>query len=155
MMVDWIDKMFKHARLKQWYETFWAFDIHGTVLIPTFRKSSMDSEFYPWAKETLQLISKRKDIIMIMYTSSYPEEIEHYQKLLKKNNIHFDYINENPDVTSNLGNFGDYDKKFYFNVLMEDKAGFDPETEWYQIFSLLKKYESENYLPDPKWTVKY
>lgn len=155
MMVTWIDKMFKHAFKKEWFITYWAFDIHGTVLIPTFRKDSYDSDFYPYAKETLQLLSKRDDIVMIISTSSYPQEIEHYQKVFKENDIHFKYVNENPDIDSTKGNFGYYENKFYFNVLFEDKAAFDPETEWEQIYNLLKKYEKENYLPNPKWTTKY
>ena len=155
MLYKWIEKMFEHSFEKEWLETYWGFDIHGTILVPTFRKNSFDSEFYPWAKETLQLISKRKDIVMILFTSSYPEEIEHYQKVFKENDINFDYVNENPMVAANLGNFGHYEKKIYFNVLFEDKAGFDPMTEWYQVYSLLKKYENENYLPDPSWSTKY
>lgn len=155
MMVNWINKMFNHAFEKQWFETYWCIDIHGTILVPTFRRDSKDSKFYPYAKETLQLLTKRKDIVMIMYTSSYPEEIEHYQKVFKENDIHFKYVNENPDVASNLGNFGDYDKKFYFNVMLEDKAGFTPEIEWKQIYDYLIKCEKENYLPNPKWTTKF
>ena len=155
MMYKWIDKMFKHAFEKEWYSTYWAFDIHGTILVPTFRKNSYDAEFFPWAKETLQLISKRKDIIMLLFTSSYPEEIDHYIKVFNENDILFDYINSNPFINSSAGNFGYYKDKFYFNALFEDKAGFDPETEWYQIYSLLKQYENDNYLPDPTWSTKY
>lgn len=155
-MIHWIPKMFEHAFEKRWYETYWSFDIHGTILVPTFRKDSYDSEFYPWAKETLQYITeKRKDIIMILSTSSYPEEIEHYQKVFKENDIYFKYVNENPDIDSSKGNFGYYVNKFYFNVLIEDKAGFTPETEWYQIYSLLRQYEEANYLPDPDWSTKF
>jgi len=155
MLVDWIDKMFHHAFEKEWYLTYWAFDIHGTILVPTFRKNSYDSEFYPWAKETLQLLTKRKDIIMILSTSSYPEEIKHYQKVFKENDIYFEYINENPEIDTSKGNFGYYKNKFYFNVLFEDKAGFSPKKEWLPIYSLLKKYEFLNYLPDPSWSTKY
>lgn len=155
MICQWIDKMFKRAFEKKWYNTYWAFDIHGTILIPTFRKNNMDFKFYPWAKETLQLISKRKDIVMIMFTSSYPKEIIHYQKMFKNNNIHFDFINENPIIANNLGNFGFYENKFYFNVLFEDKSGFSPYEEWKPIYDLLTKYNKEEYLPDPNWTIKY
>ena len=154
-MDTWIKKMFAHSFEKEWYETYWAFDIHGTILIPTFRKDSYDSDFYPYAKEVLQLLTKRKDIVLIISTSSYPKEIEHYQKVFKENDIHFEYVNENPDIDSSKGNFGYYENKFYFNVLFEDKAGFDPEVEWELIYDLLKKYEERNYLPDPKWTTKY
>ena len=155
MMIDWIKKMFAHSFEKEWFETYWAFDIHGTILVPTFRKDSYDSEFYPYAKETLQLLTKRDDIVLIISTSSYPEEIEHYQKVFKENNIHFKYINENPDIDSSKGNFGYYEDKFYFNVLIEDKAGFVPEEEWRPILLLLAYYESTNYLPDPNWSTKF
>jgi len=155
MIVDWIRKMFKHSFEKEWFHTYWGFDIHGTILIPTFRKDSYDSDFYPWAKETLQLISKRKDVVMILYTSSYPKEIEHYIQVFNENNIHFKYINENPEIDTAKGNFGHYEDKFYFNVLFEDKAGFDPETEWKQVYDLFKQYEADSYLPDPKWSTKY
>jgi hypothetical protein len=155
MMTDWIQKMFKHSFEKEWYETYWAFDIHGTILIPTFRKDSYDSDFYPYAKETLQLLTKREDIVMIISTSSYPEEIEHYQKVFKENDIHFKYVNENPDIDSSKGNFGYYENKFYFNVMLEDKAGFVPEKEWRQILLLLSHYQIANYLPDSKWSTKF
>jgi len=155
MMTNWINKMFHHAFEKEWYTTYWAFDIHGTILVPTFRKDSYDSEFYPWAKETLHLLTKRKDIVMILYTSSYPEEIEHYQKVFKENDIYFKYVNENPDIDSSRGNFGHYEKKFYFNVLIEDKASFSPETEWKPIYDLLIKYNKDGFLPNPKWSTKY
>jgi|AntAceMinimDraft_10_1070366.scaffolds.fasta_scaffold21913_4 hypothetical protein len=155
MIVDWIDTMFKYSFKRKWYETYWAFDIHGVVLIPSYRKKHLHVNFYPWAKETLQLFTKRKDIIMIMFTSSYPEEIEYYYKIFKENDIHFQYINDNPEIDSQKGNFGYYEKKFYFNVLFEDKAGFQADTEWKMIYDLMLKYEYANYLPDPKWITKY
>jgi len=155
MMYKWIEKMFAHSFEKEWYETYWAFDVHGTILYPNYRKNQFHATFYPWAKETLQLISKRDDIIMIMFTSSYPAERQYYDKVFKHFDIHFKYINENPEIDSSKGNFGHYDDKFYFNVLFEDKAGFDPETEWYQIYSLLTQYENDKYLPDPSWSTKF
>ena len=154
-MVNWIKKMFEHSLKKEWFYTYWAIDIHGTILIPTFRKNSLDSNFYPYAKETLELISNRKDIILILYTSSYPDEIKHYQEIFEKNNIHFNYINENPEIDSDKGNFGYYEKKFYFNVLIDDKAAFDPETDWEPLYNLFIEYKKNNFLPDINWTTKY
>ena len=155
MMYQWIDKMFDHSFKKEWFETYWAFDIHGTILKPNFRKDHFHAEFYPYAKETLQLLSKRADIVLIMATSSYPNEIEYYQQVFKDNDIHFKYINENPEIDSSKGNFGDYSKKYYFNVMFEDKAGFNPETEWRPVYETLKRYERDGMLPDPKWTTKF
>ncbi|MBK7653117.1 MAG: hypothetical protein IPJ20_23605 [Flammeovirgaceae bacterium] len=119
------------AKEKQWRKTYWAFDIHGTILKPNFKQYEITKEFYPHAKEVLQLISKQKDIVKILYTCSYPNEIEQYVSYFNANGIHFDYVNENPDVAD--GSYGYYKEKFYFNVLMDDKAGFDGETDWLTI----------------------
>jgi len=155
MIVNWIEKMFKHSFEKKWYETYWAFDVHGVILKPNHRKNSIYVEFYPHAKEALQLISKRNDIVMILSTSSYPEEIKHYMKVFEENDIHFKYVNENPEINSKKGNFGHYDQKFYFNVLFEDKAGYSPETEWKLVKELFIVYEVHKHFPNKKWSTKY
>jgi len=155
MITDWIDKMFRYSFNREWYETYWAIDIHGVVLKPTYRRNNFRAHFYPYAKETLKLLSDRKDVILIMFTSSYPEEIKNYIKTFEPLGIHFKYINENPEIDSSRGNFGYYKDKFYFNVLFEDKAGFNPEIEWNEIYNLLKEYECKNYFPNQKWTTKF
>lgn len=155
MLIKWIQKMFKHSFEKEWYETYWAIDIHGVIFRPNYRKNDLHADFYPYAKEVLQLISsKRPDIILIMFTSSYPTEIEYYKNVFKENGINFKYINENPEIDSSKGNFGCYDKKFYFNVLIDDKCGFEPE-EWEDIYNLFIEYEKTNYKPNPNWSFKY
>lgn len=155
-MIDtFIKKMFSNAFKKEYFETYWAIDLHGVVFKPNHRKEKLEAEFYPWAKKTLQLMTKRKDIVMIISSSSYPEEIEYYQKVFKENDIHFKYINENPDIDTAKGNFGYYKDKFYFNVMFEDKAGFDPYYYWKLIYSTLKYQEISNSLPDPKWSTKF
>lgn len=154
MIIKWIEKMFKYSFSKEWYETYWAIDVHGVIFRPNHRRNSRYAEFYPFAKETLQILSNRPDIVLIMFTSSYPEEVIYYNNILKENGIIFKYINDNPEIDSSKGNFGFYDKKFYFNVLFDDKAGFDPETEWEQIYHLLLEYETTNYKPNPNWTTK-
>jgi hypothetical protein len=75
--------------------------------------------------------------------------------VFKHHNIHFNYINENPEIDSSKGNFGYYENKYYFNVMLEDKAGFIPEMEWKMIYDLLISYEKSGYFPDPKWSTKY
>ena len=92
---------------------------------------------------------------MIMFTSSYPAEINYYNGVFKHFDINFKYINENPDINTSKGNFGHYTSKFYFNVLFEDKAGFDPMNDWEDVYHYLLECEQNNYLPDPKWTTKF
>jgi hydroxymethylpyrimidine pyrophosphatase-like HAD family hydrolase len=155
MLADFIQKMFDNSIKKEWYETYWAFDLHGTILLPNHKKNLIEMNYYPFALETLQLLTERPDIKMILWTSSFPKEIDQYVKNFKLDNIYFDAINENPNISSRNGNFGHYDKKFYFNVMFEDKAGFNPEIEWEQIYNLLKKYEEIGFLPNLAWTTKF
>jgi len=150
-----IRKTFEISFKKEWYNTYWVFDIHGTILKPTYNLNFNNEEFYPYAKSALQLISNRSDIIMILWTCSYPNEIEKYVKFFKELNINFNHINENPGISSNMGNFGYYERKFYFNVLFEEKSGFDPEIEWKEVYDLMLFYEQNNIMPNPKWTTKY
>lgn len=151
-ILSWIKTMFEHAEKKQWFETYWAFDIHGTISKPDYRKSTKEILYYPFAKETLQLLSERLDTIIILFTSSYPEEIKIYNEVFKSDNINFKYINENPDVSDAKGSFGYYYQKMYFNVFLEDKAGFNPEKDWEPIYNYLKE---TTYRPDPTWSMKY
>ncbi len=154
-IVQQIKRTFDISFKKEWYDTYWAFDIHGTILKPSYDLNETSFEFYPYAKEALRLISKREDIHMIMYTCSYPHEIQKYLTHFTLNSISFDHVNKNPGISSNMGNFGFYDEKFYFNVLFEDKAGFDPETEWEEVFDLMEMYNKELILPNRKWSTKY
>jgi hypothetical protein len=144
MITRAIKTCFEQARLKNWDKTYWAFDIHGTMLKPTFKTGIVSTEFYPYAKEVMQLLTKQKNIVRILYTCSYPEEIIQYLKYFKDHSIEFDHVNENPDVCA--GAYGHYDRKFYFNVLFEDKAGFDPMTDWKLVYDLITTngYTDEN-----------
>jgi hypothetical protein len=67
-------------------------------LKPNYTYGNIPDEFYPLALETLQMISKMSDVVIFLYTCSHPHEIEQYLKLFSDNNIHFKYVNENPEV---------------------------------------------------------
>ena len=135
MILEAIDKAFRRTKSKGWEYSYWAFDIHETILKPNWKVEVLPTEFYSYAKETLKLVSDRKDIKMILYTCSRPEEIEKYLTLFEANGIHFDFVNKNPDVVNE--GFGFYDDKPYFNVLFEDKAGFNAKQDWKPVYDLL------------------
>lgn len=130
-----IKNAFINAKERNWDRTYWAIDIHQTMIKPTWSSESIPTEFYPKAKETLRYISSRTDIVIILYTCSHPHEVEQYLKLFKEWGIRIDYVNSNPEVTN--GNYGYYDQKPYFNVLLEDKAGFDPLKDWDEVYNSL------------------
>lgn len=136
MITKAIEKAFHNARVKKWDKTYWAFDIHETIIKPNWSTEEIPTDFYDKAKEALQLISKRKDIVRILFTCSHPGEIAKYLQLFNRHNIHFDYVNENPEVV-NL-KYGNYDKKPYFNVLFEDKSGFDANEDWEKVIEVIK-----------------
>ena len=151
----WLKKMFNHAENKQWYETYHCFDIHGVISKPDYRKNGTNFKinYYPYAKETLQYLTKnRPDMILFLLTSSSKEEIKCYMRQFKKDNIHFKYVNENPEICNTKGAFGTYDKKPYFNSYWEDKSGFRPEKDWKPI---LKYFKKNKYKPNKKWSMKF
>ena len=137
-IVGAIEKARARAKEKNWDYTYWFFDVHEVIIKPNYEPGKIPTEFYPDAKETLQMISKRKDIKMHMFTCSWPHEIEQYDKLFRENDIFFDFTNnKNPEVTNNA--LGHYENKPYFNVCCEDKSGFLP-SHW----KYIKKYLEEN-----------
>ena len=137
MIIRTIKNSLQTAAAKNWEKTYWAFDIHGTILHPTYQTGVVSSEFYPDAVEVLQIISRREDIVRILYTCSFPHEILTYLEYFKKHGIRFDHVNENPAICT--GAYGHYERKFYFNILFEDKAGFDPMKDWTAVLGFLRK----------------
>jgi hypothetical protein len=139
-----IKNHFEYKEKRGWDKTYWFFDIHGTILKPNYTYGNTPKDFYPYAKETLQFLSKLPDICMILYTCSHPHEIEEYIKLFEENDIKFQYVNDNPEIVTDVNGYGCYDKKPYVNVLFEDKAGFDPETEWKLVLFLMREKYGKN-----------
>ncbi len=127
-----LTRAFEKKKKNNWSHIYFYFDVHETVLYPDYDNTT--TEFYPHAKDVLQYLSTRNDIVLALYTCSYPTEIERYQKFFKENNINFKLINKNPEVENNK--WGYFKDKPYFNVLFEDKAGFDAEHDWIAV----KKY---------------
>ena len=122
-----IENQFKRMEERRWDKIYYFFDLHETVLYPDY-DNKHELRFYPYAKKVLQYLSNREDISISVYTCSYPKEIEKYMKFFKDHGIEFEFINKNPDVENTT--YGYYEDKPYFNVLFEDKAGFDAEEDW-------------------------
>ena len=113
---------------RNWEKIYVAVDLHGVICPPDYKKSGEHTDFYPYAKETLQMLSKRKDVCLILWTCSYPNELKETLLWLKDNDIKMDYVNENPECHSTR--LGDFSKKFWAAVILDDKAGFEGETDW-------------------------
>ena len=135
------DASMTKAKSRGWGEIFIFSDIHDTIIKPNYKAGDIPTEFYPHAKEALQMLSERRDMILGLYTCSHPHEIEEYLTFFKSHGINFEHVNENTDVVTEEGGYGCYDKKPYFNVLMEDKCGFDAKNDWIAIIDYLDSTE--------------
>lgn len=122
-----------------------AIDVHDTVLMKSKCRVVVNGEvcevslpnagtecFFPKAKEVLQQMSKCDTIRIILYTSSSSEEISKYLGIFKRSNIRIHAVNSNPDVVSEV-QYADFSSKFFFDILLDDKAGFDPKTDWEEL----------------------
>ncbi len=129
-----IKQSFLDMERKGFDKLYYFVDLHSTCIKPNYKAGDIPTEFYPMAKEALQLLSDSEEICLVMYTCSQPNEVVQYVKFFEENGIKFEYINENPEVTTENGGYGNYDKKPYFNVLMDDKCGFSGDEDWTGIF---------------------
>lgn len=129
---------------KGWTERIYVFvDIHSTVIKPTYSKTEDGLDYYEHAKDTLKYLSDRKDIVLIYYSCTPMDRAVAQVAEFAKDGIIFDYINENPEVTTSESGYGDYSMKPYFNVLLDDKAGFDPSSDWVFIWNYYYCKEKE------------
>lgn len=136
MIVDAIQAAFSRAHKKNWWKLYVAVDVHGVIFYSTHDKS-VQRKFMPGAKEALLYLSRRKDITLFLWSCSHPEEVEELKVFFKKHGINFTYYGENPEVTN--GALGFYEKKPYYNILLDDKAGFNHE-EWPLVLEEFKKH---------------
>lgn len=124
-----IKRAFTKGRSRGWDRIYVAVDIHDTMVGANYSKE-IPTEFYDNAKRILQYLTKRRDVVLLLFTCSHPPEIEKYLKFFEGEGIIFKYANENPDVKTDTHGYGNYDKKMYFDVILEDKGGFEPESDW-------------------------
>lgn len=128
-----LERNWEKAKKKKWDCIYIAIDIHDTIVYGNYDNTNIPTKFTPHAKQTLQYLSNRKDIVMFLYTCSHKHEIKKYEVFFKENGIKFQSVNKNPAVENN--DLGCYDDKPYFNLLLDDKAGFDCENDWLSIYN--------------------
>jgi len=107
------------------------FDLHGTLIKPHTEKI----EWYPYAKEVLRVLTLRDDVNLILWISAYHKDLIEFLNECESEHIHFNYVNENPAVDK-INYYGDFSDKYYFDLIFEDKAGFEPD-EFETIFNHL------------------
>ena len=143
MIADSVIKSFeKKEKVKKihgrWmYPMFWAIDLHDVIIPASYKRTNQGRQFAFGAREVLQWLTNREDMCLILYTCSHDSYVDEVLTWMQVNGIRFDYVNENPEVGSDdLRNIGG---KFYFDVLLEDKAGFDLNYDWGNIKGALEE----------------
>ena len=135
-LISYIEKVFNGLNNGSFKCIYIMVDVHNTILKPTFDKKET-FEYFPYAKETLQLLSEKENIKLIMWTSSYDEKIQMYLRHFEENGIIFNFVNENKEY-GNVS-FACFDAKFYYDIGIDDKFGFDAEHDWKEIYTFLTK----------------
>ena len=136
-----IIKAFEAAfyRLKEnnWYYIVVLVDIHDTIFKATYSKEE-NYEYIGKAKDALQVMSARKDIKIILWSSTFSKV--QYILQLDKDNIIVDAFNRNIDGIENTG-IACFDEKPYFNVGIDNAFGFEPERDWDDIYNYLSQLQ--------------
>lgn len=121
----------------KWPKMFWAIDLHDVMIPGTYTRNNDGRMLYPNALEVLQWLTNRKDMAIILFTSSHIDAINDIIAWFEPQGIKFDFVNENPLCTNH--HLCDFSKKFYFDLMLEDKAGFDGMEDWLVIKQTLMR----------------
>ncbi len=132
-----IKNEFQKMKDRNWDKMFWCIDFHDTIMPGSYTKDDGNNEFYPKAIEVLKELTDRSDCCLILWTSSYESYLEKHIERMKDLGVVFNHFNCNPDCPSD--DLCDFNGKFYFNVLIDDKSGFDGNTDWKIVEEVLEE----------------
>ncbi len=136
MIATAIRTAFERAERQNWWKLYIAVDIHGAIF-PSTENKNEQRIFFPGALPALQYLSGRKDVDLMFFTCSHEEEITEVVSLLNRNGVKIAFINQNPEVINDAR--GDYRFKPYYNILIDDKAGFEPK-EWKDVLEVFREF---------------
>jgi len=137
-------RAFAMKKKRGWDRFYVAVDLHDTIVWSTYTKNMAEKfELFPGCADTLRFISGDDLFVLILFTSSYVDYLEQFYKTFEAEGIHFKYLNENPECPSTQ--MGDYSHKFYYNLLIDDKAGFNPLIDWNKLKELFPIVLSGDY----------
>jgi len=126
---------------RKWDRIYVAVDWHDTMMPSTYSNDEYgEYKLYPHAEKVLKWMSDCDNIILILYTCSHGDQkADLLSNMHSRYGIDFDYHNGNPEVENT--ETGDFSEKFYFNVLIDDKAGMAPLDDWLEILENIPSIE--------------
>lgn len=151
-----IERTFKMKAYKGWPEIYWAIDLHGTI-IPSGHSANDKTDYmemYPYAKEVLQWLCGQHDIMTILWTSTPDSRMSDILNWFEANGIRFTFVNENPHAKDTPRSV--FGKKFYFSVLLDDRAGFCPsDGDWLLVAKELEMATGEHIIDWNQSSLEY
>ena len=129
-----IERAYNSLTEKNWDTIYWAIDLHDTCIQP----KGVDIDL-KWvnedAKTCLQYISSLEESVIILWSSSYQDYLTKVKNWMESQRITISYINKN--LSEYNTEYACFISKFYFNILIDDKAGFNPDVDWRIIYEYL------------------
>jgi hypothetical protein len=138
-----IERSYNIMKTRGWDKIFVFVDIHETMLKPNWNADTTPHEWFPYAEEVMREMSDRKDMCLILYTCSTYADVEKYLAFFEQHGVVFEHVNCNPQAAST--DYACFDDKPYFNVMLDDKAGFEASldengvNDWLRIKEVLRK----------------
>ena len=135
-----IKDMYQKKADRGWDTLYWLVDVHDTIIKGSYDTKDEFAETYPYCFAALQLISDRTDCKLVLWTSSRKKYAKSFMKWMEEYRIDFDYFNRNPECKNT--ETGDFSKKFYFNIILDDKSGFEPDNDWKEVLGSMKEIQN-------------
>ena len=133
-LMKYIESTFDKQKRGMFDTIYIMVDIHNTILVPSFEKEET-FKYFNFAKETLKLLSEMKNVKLIMWSSLKDDKTDMYLTHFRENGIIFDYVNCNPELKQLP--YASFTNKFYYDIGIDDKFGFEAEEDWYPFFKFL------------------
>jgi hypothetical protein len=132
-----VKKVFADKIKRGWSKIYIAIDLHDTIIEGKYNLNNDGANFFPNSIEVLRDLSNRSDICLILWTSSHIGPIRDILTIMEAQDVKFNYINENPECPNT--ELCDFNGKFYFNLVLDDKAGWDGSTDWFLFEETLRE----------------
>jgi hypothetical protein len=130
MITTAIARAYDTMKARNWDTIYWAIDLHGVCLESNYAKG-VHTFISEEAINTLRLIGSLKESKIIIWSSVHEKDKQAIIDLFIENGIPVHGFNSNPSEADTKT--GCFKEKFYFSVLLDDKAGFDPAVHWKEI----------------------
>ena len=131
-----IERAYRTMEERGWDTIYWAVDLHGVCLKSNYEQGGYTWHNF-WAKKVMKLISDKPENHIILWSSVHDDEKRAIVDFFWREGIVVQGFNSN--IYEKNTKVSCFDEKFYFSVLLDDKAGFDPDVDWKAIWEFYER----------------